>query len=80
MGLKFLVGCWLEGGGGRMSKFLASGESPPSHLLKGGAGIPPPPLPPGAETLMDVVRHVIPYNKSAKSQECAVFLLVVRYT
>ena len=59
-----------------MSKFLASGESPPSHLLKEGGGG----LPPVAETLMDVVRHVIPYNKSAKSQECAVFLPVVRYT
>ena len=33
-----IIGRW--GGGGRMSKFLASGESPPSHLLKGGAGAP----------------------------------------
>ena len=35
------VSSWLlvgGGRGGRMSKFLASGESPPSHLLKEGGG------------------------------------------
>ena len=65
----FLEGaCWgrlFQPGGGRMSKFLASGKNPLPIFLRGR-------LPPVAKTLVDVVRHA---QASYISRMCCFFCL-----